>query len=400
MEFNNPFKDLDKKKFKESSSQKNLKKRDSNNTHQKENSIYKNLNNSNIYKSYSEHAENKFNKKLTNNTNLLHDNAELSDEDLFLQSMQSTLKTDLFDSENDKYFIKYQDDTKHKQNKNKSKNQANSLKNSFKEKNLQEENFPTSNTEKQSDSFLSLSSIMDKKLSFKDKNLVLSQDNSKKAIFNGKDKKQDLTTKDTYSQNKIESIITEEDDFLHAMQGVKPINNENIHIPEAENIVIQDPKPLIFDYEEGKLEFSLTQNEEHVQCNILGLDLLILAQLQNRHYNPESYIDLHGFNSRQAFDALIPFFKNAYYKDMRSLLIVTGKGLNSYDGKAFLRSKVCDWLVDNPFKHLVIAFCTAKPQDGGSGALYVLLRKRKKNAKEIPWDRLPNDYDIWADFDK
>ncbi len=199
-----------------------------------------------------------------------------------------------------------------------------------------------------------------------------------------------------------QKALTDEHDFYNAMKEVKPLANKVLTPPPPpEEVVIQnDQTPMMHDFEEGKLEFSFASNADHVQCNILGLDILTLGKLQQRHYNPEAHIDLHNLNAYQAFHTLIGFFKNAYYRDMRCILIVTGKGANSFDGRPLLRSKVCDWLVDSPFKHLVLAFCTAKHEDGGAGALYVLLRKRRKNSPEIPWERMPNDYDLWADLDK
>ncbi len=233
----------------------------------------------------------------------------------------------------------------------------------------------------------------------------LSQNMQSTSLANKNQNKQNNLAK---TQNKLDinsQTIPEDNeyfDFFSAVQDVKPLDGkERLAPPEPEKIIVQqDQTPLLHDFEEGKLEFSLSANEEHVQCNILGLDLLTLGKLQNRHYNPEASIDLHGFNAKEAFEALIPFFKNAYYKDMRCVLIVTGKGLNSYDKKSILRAKVCDWLIDMPFKYITLAFCTAKTEDGGAGALYVLLRKRRKNSPEIAWHRIPNDYDIWADLDK
>ncbi len=250
----------------------------------------------------------------------------------------------------------------------------------------------------------------------KTENPLLSADISKK-LQKTNQEKQDFANslKNSISQNiqslpkeKIktqEQIIPEDNeffDFFSAVQDVKPLDGkERIAPPEPEKIIVQqDQTPLLHDFEEGKLEFSLTSNEEHVQCNILGLDILTLGKLQNRHYNPEASIDLHGLKAHEAFHTLIPFFKNAYYRDMRCVLIVTGKGLNSFDNKPLLRTKVSEWLIDAPFKYITLAFCTAKKEDGGSGALYVLLRKRRKNSPEIPWDKIPNDYDIWADLDK
>jgi len=51
-----------------------------------------------------------------------------------------------------------------------------------------------------------------------------------------------------------------------------------------------------------------------------------------------------------------------------------------------LRERLQAWLTRDPFKRIVLAFCTALPKHGGAGALYVLLRKRKKDGK-INWER-------------
>ncbi len=203
-------------------------------------------------------------------------------------------------------------------------------------------------------------------------------------------------------EQKIEYTNDDEFDFYQATKDVKSLDGiKRVAPKEPERLIVQqDQAPLLHDFEEGKLEFSFAENADHVQCNILGLDILTLAKLQERHYNPEAHIDLHKLTVSEAFHALIGFLKNAYYRDMRSVLIVTGKGINSFDNKPLLRTKVCEWLIDEPFKRLTLAFCTAKVEDGGSGALYVLLRKRRKNSPDIPWERIPNDYDLWAHLDK
>jgi hypothetical protein len=43
---------------------------------------------------------------------------------------------------------------------------------------------------------------------------------------------------------------------------------------------------------------------------------------------------------------------------------------------------------------VVLAFCTARANDGGAGALYVLLRKKRKDVGKVQWDRIPVDPDL------
>ena len=103
---------------------------------------------------------------------------------------------------------------------------------------------------------------------------------------------------------------------------------------------------------------------------------------------------MHGMNAQQAFDALVGFFRAAYFKGQRTVLVVPGRGLNSPHGISILREKVQEWFTQEPLKRVILAFCTAKPSDGGAGALYVLLRKFRKGEGKIHWERKPVDPDL------
>jgi DNA-nicking Smr family endonuclease len=72
------------------------------------------------------------------------------------------------------------------------------------------------------------------------------------------------------------------------------------------------------------------------------------------------------------------------------VLLIPGRGRNSPNGVAVLRDCIRVWLTREPFKRVVLAFCTAETADGGPGSLYVLLRKYKKRGK-IYWNRAPVD---------
>ena len=146
---------------------------------------------------------------------------------------------------------------------------------------------------------------------------------------------------------------------------------------------------------DGKVEFSLSGTDEFMEGHVVGLDLLTVGKLQARHYSPEAHIDLHGLNSEQAFQHMVGFFRSAYYKGVRTALVVTGRGLNSPNGVPVLRFKVQQWLTQEPFRRVVLAFCTAKREDGGPGALYVLLRKYRKNSGKVRWDAMPADPDLF-----
>lgn len=97
----------------------------------------------------------------------------------------------------------------------------------------------------------------------------------------------------------------------------------------------------------------------------------------------ERRLDLHGLTEDKAWDAVQNFIKSSYRQDMRCVLIITGKGLHKEDDDFFsqsgiLKNRVPQWLNSETLRPLILSFSEALPKDGGSGALYILLRRRRK----------------------
>ena len=190
----------------------------------------------------------------------------------------------------------------------------------------------------------------------------------------------------------------EEDiNFFAAMQDVTPLSGKGREVAAEAPVSIPPvptpPNPLQ-EFIDGKLEFALAFTDEYVEGHVVGLDLMLVGKLQAGQFSPESHLDLHGMNAQQAFDALVGFFRAAYFKGQRTVLVVPGRGLNSPHGIPILREKVQEWFTQEPLKRVILAFCTAKPSDGGAGALYVLLRKFRKGEGKIHWERKPVDPDL------
>ncbi|MFD1624705.1 Smr/MutS family protein [Azospirillum griseum] len=90
----------------------------------------------------------------------------------------------------------------------------------------------------------------------------------------------------------------------------------------------------------------------------------------------EGRIDLHGMTQTQAHTALAAFVHRAWHERRRCVLIITGKG-SFTGGVGVLRQAVPRWLGDPALRPLVVAIQTAQPKDGGDGALYVLIKRRR-----------------------
>jgi len=200
--------------------------------------------------------------------------------------------------------------------------------------------------------------------------------------------------------------LSDDDDatlFLDAVQGAAPVSGKgrDVVVPaggggEGRIASAPDPAKELRDVLEGKVAFSLHHTNEYVEGFVVGMDPLVLARLRAGQYSPEKHLDLHGMNAEQAHDALIWFIKDVYQKGLRTVVVVTGRGRNSPDGIGVLRPLLQQWLSKEPFKRVVLAFCTARSHDGGPGAVYVLLRKYKKSQGKIVWERTPSDDDFFV----
>ena len=184
--------------------------------------------------------------------------------------------------------------------------------------------------------------------------------------------------------------------FLDAMKEVCPLQGGGRDVPpavETSTAVPEAGELSLQDFMDGKLEFALSFTDEYLEGHVVGLDPMIMNKLREGGLSPEAHLDLHGLNVPQAFETMRGFLRGSWYRGLRVILLVPGRGRNSPDGIGILRSKVQSWLTQEPFKRVVLAFCTAQPHDGGPGSIYVLLRKYKKKGR-IYWERLPADADL------
>jgi len=90
----------------------------------------------------------------------------------------------------------------------------------------------------------------------------------------------------------------------------------------------------------------------------------------------EASVDLHGLTQTEAHSLLLSFLHRAHAGGLRHVLVITGKG-SSLGSDGVLRRAVPDWLRTSAFRGLVSGFEDAARNHGGSGALYVRLRRRE-----------------------
>ena len=102
-----------------------------------------------------------------------------------------------------------------------------------------------------------------------------------------------------------------------------------------------------------------------------GIGIDVARKLRRGHWSIQSEIDLHGLRRDDAREALSTFLRDAVTRGLRCVRVVHGKGLGSPGKTPVLKGKVHSWLVQ---KNEVLAFVQARADEGGAGAVVVLLK--------------------------
>ena len=102
-----------------------------------------------------------------------------------------------------------------------------------------------------------------------------------------------------------------------------------------------------------------------------GTSSRLLKKLRRGEFSVGAEFDLHGKTVAESQQALSHFLEECRTFNIRCVRIIHGKGLGSPDGRPVIKSKLDRWL---RLRDDVVAFSSARPIDGGTGAVYVLLK--------------------------
>ncbi len=105
------------------------------------------------------------------------------------------------------------------------------------------------------------------------------------------------------------------------------------------------------------------------------LDRRTEQRLERGQMEIDATIDLHGYGQGAAREALLHFLKIAYQRGYRCVLAITGKGKQ---GSGILRARLPEWVDEPPLNGFVLRATRARQADGGEGAFYILLRRRRE----------------------
>jgi len=177
----------------------------------------------------------------------------------------------------------------------------------------------------------------------------------------------------------------EEELFLRHMQDVTRLEQDGRirinpplpQIPLRSQTEENEALAELYDLVAGRTGFDITDTDEYIEGCVSGLDIHLVRKLRNGEFSRQAALDLHGMTADAAQVEVEQFILTAVRTGFRCVLIVHGRGRNSPGQIPVLKDRLKLWLTRGKLGRLVLAFSTARPHDGGPGALYVLLRRER-----------------------
>jgi DNA-nicking Smr family endonuclease len=185
--------------------------------------------------------------------------------------------------------------------------------------------------------------------------------------------------------------------FHRLMSGVTPLDDKAMRIPKSQaslersagaaiaakrqqaKSAIEEESDAVHDHlrtlVEGKQRFEVSDDGRRVEGRRLDLPPDALRRLRRGLLPIDARIDLHGHAAGEARKALEQFLRDKRARGERCVLVIHGKGEHSPHGMGILRGEIAAWLAQSAASEHVAAFATATEDDGGEGAIYVLLRR-------------------------
>ena len=166
--------------------------------------------------------------------------------------------------------------------------------------------------------------------------------------------------------------------FTRAAGQVQPLRSHGKvhHVPEPPAPIpvqrqLDDQRVLRESISDEFDASTLLEVDDAMSFRRPGIGIDVARKLRRGHWSMQGEIDLHGLRVDDAREALAEFLRQATRDGLRCVRVVHGKGLGSPGKTPVLKGKVHGWLVQ---KNEVLAFVQARADEGGAGALVVLLK--------------------------
>lgn len=164
--------------------------------------------------------------------------------------------------------------------------------------------------------------------------------------------------------------------FYAAMRDVAPL-------PASDKVTLTSSKTPPVPREKNYQEQTAVEDvlSDHITMEIEagdewsylrpGMSRQTLRRLRRGYWGIQENLDLHGFTRDEARQELSAFLEACLQERYRCVRVIHGKGLSSKNREPVLKIRIGNWLMQRAD---VLAFCQAKPEDGGGGAILILLK--------------------------
>lgn len=166
--------------------------------------------------------------------------------------------------------------------------------------------------------------------------------------------------------------------FRQAVQDVSPLYCDKVplELPRPSTFPKQrflDEQQVLQDMLSEKFDPAELETGDELLFLREGIQRSVLRKLRRGQFSITAELDLHGLFVSQAREAVVTFLHYCLVRNLRCVRIVHGKGYGSWQKQPVLKGKLNHWLRQ---RDEVLAFCPARSVDGGTGAVYVLLKNR------------------------
>ena len=178
-------------------------------------------------------------------------------------------------------------------------------------------------------------------------------------------------------------VLDEMELFEQAMYGVEELDKAGRTVPLQDQRVVPEFIPVNDELEvmahlselvAGQANMNISWQKDFVRGSSQGINPQLLELLEAGRFPVQDYLDLHGLGPDEALKQVEGFLQQSRSRGLRHVLIVHGKGKGSRGGESVLKETLSRSLGHKRFARWVLAFCSARQRDGGTGALYVLLK--------------------------
>lgn len=160
-------------------------------------------------------------------------------------------------------------------------------------------------------------------------------------------------------------------DKTFCFDGVKPARGKIAAIPKQR---IKDEQRVIEEMFSEEHEPAEIETGDELIFTRPGVSHSVFRKLRRGQVSIQGELDLHGLTVAMARQQLAHFLHQCLISGKRCVRIIHGKGRGSFQGQPVIKNKVNTWLRQ---RDEILAFCSARQVDGGTGAIYVLIKKHK-----------------------